>query len=408
MEKTVLVVEDDVEINELLGEYLALEGLDVVTALNGQTAVDHIQALAQASDPTANPMTITNNSAPATAVAPLSAAILDLMLPDIDGYEICQKISSHRSTANIPIIILSCMNQDCDRRKGLALGAFRFMNKPFLPDDLIARVKEAFAWRKNIETKPSCGQFEISTANPDAIFYGINDLIADVFTHTQLSDAAVNEMREGFDLLMDWALAWGLRTKRDPRLLIQYRLRKTENGELLTATPCTPAGTEKPVADTAVLEWIISELEPGLLSEYLLRTQPVVAPAGKMQLDAKAGLLTTILRGVVGKENKSVVPTPPSQPTTTAGGKLLTPDAPVPGLEWWQKFLGKIGAVEMVREPQIRQIKLLRRLSTDNPSGLSVTTGDARDQVNNFPALSVNDTRLPKGICCETTPTPRK
>ena len=123
MATTILVVEDDLEINELIGEYLALESIRYLKATNGTQGL----AMAAAEHP--------------------DAVILDLMLPDIDGFEVARNLSQHRATHDIPIIVLSCMCQACDREKGYASGALNFMNKPFLPDDLLAAVRGALAWR---------------------------------------------------------------------------------------------------------------------------------------------------------------------------------------------------------------------------------------------------------------------
>ncbi len=77
---------------------------------------------------------------------PPDAVILDLMLPDIDGYQVCRHIASHRATACIPVIMLTCCNSAEDQLKGLESGALRYMNKPFLPDDLINNFRSAFLW----------------------------------------------------------------------------------------------------------------------------------------------------------------------------------------------------------------------------------------------------------------------
>ena len=130
MSTTVLVIEDDLEINELIGEYLALEDIRYLQAETGQSGIH--QATTQKPD----------------------AIILDLMLPDIDGFEVAKTITSHRDTFNIPIVILSCMCQDADKEKGFASGALFYMNKPFLPDDLLATLhKEAMEWKAALKER---------------------------------------------------------------------------------------------------------------------------------------------------------------------------------------------------------------------------------------------------------------
>src|SRR4051794_31753877 len=127
MSTTVLVVEDDIEINELLGEYLGLENIRYLQATTGQGGIH--QAIEQHPD----------------------AIILDLMLPDIDGFEVARTLTTHRATYDIPIVILSCMCQECDREKGFQAGALFYMNKPFLPDDLLTTLRRALEWKENLK-----------------------------------------------------------------------------------------------------------------------------------------------------------------------------------------------------------------------------------------------------------------
>lgn len=301
MEQKVLVVEDDVEINELLGEYLSLEGLEAVAALDGRSALDKANA--------AHP----------------DAAILDLMLPDIDGYEVCRQLASHRATASIPVVMLTCMNQECDRLKGLASGAFQYMNKPFLPDDLIAQLRSAFEWKKSLAGRPPRGRVEISQGKPEVAFHGINEMMTDLFNRTTLPDGSVASIREGFRIFHDWTLEWGNRRQRDPRLTIDYQLR-LESGELATGAPAE------------VIEWVISEREPGLLAEALFK--PLPSPA----------VLTS------NKNNG------PVEPTATS-------------LASWYQFLAKSGVGRFEKDSAKGQVRLYRVLSTEsaNPSVPVVT-----------------------------------
>ncbi|MEI8197291.1 MAG: response regulator [Phycisphaerae bacterium] len=393
MEKSVLVVEDDVEINELLGEYLSLEGLETVKVFDGQTALSKL-----------------GTELP-------SAIILDVMLPDLDGYEVCRQINAHRATAGIPVIMLTCLCQDCDRLKGLAVGAFRYMNKPFLPDDLISLLKDAFSWRSSVAARPPCGQFEISSANLDAMFQGINDMMADVFTRTQLSDSSVATMREGFGILTEWALAWGERTKRDPRILVQYKIRQSANGDLMTSTVATRAGvtphTPAPGSDTAsgvggisnsnqgVMEWVLSELEPGLLAETLFRPLPPLQVLSKGPLEAVAAFVR--VGGNGNGAGGTGTPTSESQETTTLAG--------------WYQFLAKAGAAQFEKGPTTGQVKLLRRLGLDlcpeseapeaplaggaGGIGLSVGNAGTLPTVNNVDGLRIPTRPRPETLAAK-------
>jgi DNA-binding response OmpR family regulator len=111
--RSVLVVEDDREINELVGAYAQIAGFEYRPALDGATA------LREAHD-----------RIPA-------AVVLDLMLPDIDGFELCTRLKKESDTRNVPVIMLTALGSDDARRRGLACGATEYLVKPFDPDRLI-------------------------------------------------------------------------------------------------------------------------------------------------------------------------------------------------------------------------------------------------------------------------------
>jgi len=110
---SVLVVEDDREINELVGAYVQIGGFEYRKALDGQTALT--DALARTP----------------------SAVILDLMLPDIDGFEVCRRLKREDATRDVPVIMLTALGDDKSRALGRACGAIEYMVKPFDPDRLL-------------------------------------------------------------------------------------------------------------------------------------------------------------------------------------------------------------------------------------------------------------------------------
>lgn len=114
----ILIVEDEEAIAELEKDYLELSGFKVEVAYDGATGLN--KALSEEYD----------------------LLILDLMLPGIDGFEICRKV---REDKNTPIIMVSAKKDDIDKIRGLGLGADDYMTKPFSPSELVARVKAHLA-----------------------------------------------------------------------------------------------------------------------------------------------------------------------------------------------------------------------------------------------------------------------
>jgi DNA-binding response OmpR family regulator len=110
----ILIIEDEEAIADLEKDYLELSGFDVEIANRGDTGLR--RALTESFD----------------------LIILDLMLPGMDGFDICRQV---RETQNIPIIMVSAKKEDIDKIHGLGLGADDYMTKPFSPSELVARVK---------------------------------------------------------------------------------------------------------------------------------------------------------------------------------------------------------------------------------------------------------------------------
>ena len=114
----ILIVEDEVAIAELEKDYLELSGFDVVMQHTGGAGLK------------------------AALNEDFNLIILDLMLPNVDGFEICKKV---REKKNTPIIMVSAKKEDIDKIRGLGLGADDYMTKPFSPSELVARVKAHLA-----------------------------------------------------------------------------------------------------------------------------------------------------------------------------------------------------------------------------------------------------------------------
>nr|PZN04910.1 MAG: DNA-binding response regulator [Bacillota bacterium] len=116
-EKTILVVDDEKNIRELVKFNLESRGFKVIEAADGEEALN----LVKAQEP--------------------SLIILDLMLPKIDGWEVCRLLKSDPSTRKLPIIMLTALGDEIDKIVGLELGADDYITKPFSPRELVARVR---------------------------------------------------------------------------------------------------------------------------------------------------------------------------------------------------------------------------------------------------------------------------
>lgn len=145
----ILVVDDEKEIVDLINIYLSNEGYEVIKAYS---ALDAFKALDNQD---------------------IQLVILDIMMPGINGLEVCRKI---RTKLNIPILMLSAKSEDIDKIMGLSTGADDYMTKPFNPLELIARVKSQL--RRYIYLNPQ------NQSNPKKDILYIDELVINYTDHT--------------------------------------------------------------------------------------------------------------------------------------------------------------------------------------------------------------------------------
>ena len=120
----ILIIEDEIDIRELLTYNLELEGFDVVGAANGEEAYRALRS------------------------EPIQLVVLDLMLPDISGLEICRYIRRDSALSRLPVIMLTAKGEEVDRIVGFELGADDYVTKPFNIREMILRVRAVLARSK--------------------------------------------------------------------------------------------------------------------------------------------------------------------------------------------------------------------------------------------------------------------
>jgi DNA-binding response OmpR family regulator len=178
---TLLLVDDEKNIIELERLYLEKEGYKIEVAFDGHSAIEKFRALKPA------------------------AVILDLMLPGLDGLEVCRRI---RHESDVPIIMLTARDQDVDKIVGLELGADDYLTKPFNPRELVARVKAIFR-----RASPS----------PKTQRLAVGDLTVDLDRREATAGTRRLELRtKEFDLLAAFAQNPGIVLTRERLLEIAW------------------------------------------------------------------------------------------------------------------------------------------------------------------------------------------
>ena len=196
-ENTILIVDDEVKITEVVKSYLENSGYLTACAYDGKNAMSLFEKLSPA------------------------LIILDLMLPDMSGEDICREI---RKKSRVPIIMLTAKVEDADIINGLGIGADDYLTKPFSPRQLVARV-EAVLRRVSSEAVPLTnefsfhdgdlvidglrheirknGQFVALTPNEYKILVTMSKYPSKVFTREELIELALGDDYDGFDRVID-------------------------------------------------------------------------------------------------------------------------------------------------------------------------------------------------------------
>ena len=142
MKSKILVVDDEQDILELVSYNLQKEGFHIETSLNGEDALQKIRS------------------------DRFDLVLLDLMLPGMQGMELCRTLKSDDTTASMPIIMLTAKSEELDKVLGLEMGADDYITKPFSPRELIARVKAVLRRTQELPEKEKIiiiGDIEINT-----------------------------------------------------------------------------------------------------------------------------------------------------------------------------------------------------------------------------------------------------
>jgi len=170
MAKTILVVEDDGNLLDLVRHNLLREGYTVVTAREGETAIE----VARASKP--------------------DLILLDIMLPRLDGLEVCRIL---RKEMSVPILMLTAKTDEIDKVVGLEMGADDYVTKPFSLRELLARIK-AMLRRSDLMREEA-----VRTAQADRALIRVGDLEIDIERHVVSKDGAVVALSpKEYDLLV--------------------------------------------------------------------------------------------------------------------------------------------------------------------------------------------------------------
>ncbi len=199
MTRTALIVEDDPETAALLARYLTCRGLEPTVLLKGASAVDRVRRDA------------------------FELVVLDLMLPDADGYEICRTLKLDRRTNLVPVVMVTARTRAEDREHGLHVGANEYITKPFTEADIQDAVTRALAWRADRLGRGTEEEVEFYLRSETRFLEECNRLLQDLAQAEWLTDKQARQLGMAVHELGSNAIEWGHRREADRIVTVTYR-----------------------------------------------------------------------------------------------------------------------------------------------------------------------------------------
>ncbi len=228
----VLVIDDEREVNETLGQLLTMEGFDYHYAATGDDGLKLARHL--------HPDVI----------------VLDAMMPDKTGFDVCRALKGARITCGIPVLFFTCLCGPDHILRCSAAGGQGHVAKPFDFDTVLAVIREADQWHRSVARMPATGGFRISADQPELSSKGINQMLCSLIPQTAIDDTTLAHIGEAFFRLL---AATGSLDGKDtsatklPTIDVQY-----------TIEPASSMSAQQPTGGG--IWWTLSEPAPGMIN----------------------------------------------------------------------------------------------------------------------------------------------
>ncbi|MCI0457010.1 MAG: response regulator [Gemmataceae bacterium] len=152
--------------------------------------------------------------------------LLDVMLPDTDGYAICERLKLDRTTNLIPIVMVTARSAYEDKVRGLQVGANHYLTKPFTLKELQQAVVDLATFREDLARSGTHGEIHFWAVNDVQCLHGLNRLLASLFLFTPLPPAQVGALIRVVRELGDYAIEWGHRKQLERIVDVTYRIER--------------------------------------------------------------------------------------------------------------------------------------------------------------------------------------
>lgn len=150
--------------------------------------------------------------------------LLDLMLPDINGFDVCRQLRSDRSTMLTPIVMLTALGDSDNRMQGFRVGANAYVTKPYGIEDLFHAISAARAWRAGMDEEKMQGEIHVELNSEVAFLQELNDFLMNLCKSTPFSSEQMFQLRQAVLEMGQNAIEWGNRHRVEQLVHIRYRL----------------------------------------------------------------------------------------------------------------------------------------------------------------------------------------
>jgi DNA-binding response OmpR family regulator len=198
---TALIVEDHPDQARLVGQLLRLRDYVPIVAETGEAG-----------------LRLARQHAP-------DIVLLDLMLPDISGFEVCRRLRTDRATMLMPIVMLTALGDADNRRHGFRVGANAYVTKPWkMMDEIFDAIVTARAWRAEMERGQLNGEIHVELNSEFTLLQDLNDFLMTLCQSTPFSNEQVMQLRQAVLEMVQNAIEWGNKHQSDHLVNITYRV----------------------------------------------------------------------------------------------------------------------------------------------------------------------------------------
>jgi DNA-binding response OmpR family regulator len=197
---TALIVEDHPDQAEMVARLLRLRDFEPIVAPTGEAGL----RLARERRP--------------------DVIVLDLMLPDINGFDLCRRLRSDRETMLTPVVMLTALGDSENRLQGFRVGANAYVTKPYAIDELLRAIAAAREWRKSIEEGDLQGEIHVELDSEITLLQDLNDFLMHLCRATPFSEEQVLQLRQAVLEMAQNAIEWGNEHQTDRLVNITYRV----------------------------------------------------------------------------------------------------------------------------------------------------------------------------------------